>query len=82
MKAQTQSISRRKHYPASKVERTLKNFGGKSKRKNLSTKGAQSVQFYIDEECLLTLYNSWVRPIFLYANACWIDQSISNINNI
>ena len=36
----------------------------------------------IDEECLLTLYKSWVRPLFLYANACWIDQSNSIINNI
>ena len=35
-----------------------------------------------DEECLLTLYKSWVRPLFLYANACWIDQSNSIINNI
>ena len=39
-------------------------------------------QINIDEECLLTLYKSWVRPLFLYANACWIDQSNSIINNI
>ena len=39
-------------------------------------------QINIDEECLLTLYISWVRSLFLYANACWIDQSNSIINNI
>ena len=39
-------------------------------------------QINIDEECLLTLYKSWVRPLFLYANACWIDHSNSIINNI
>ena len=39
-------------------------------------------QINIDEECLLTLYKSWVRLLFLYANACWIDQSKSIINNI
>ena len=39
-------------------------------------------QINIDKECLLTLYTSWVRPLFLYANAYWIDQSNSIINNI
>ena len=39
-------------------------------------------QINIDEECLPTLHKSWVRPLFLYANACWIDQSNSIINNI
>ena len=39
-------------------------------------------QINIVEECLLTLYKSWVRPLFLYANACLIDQSNSIINNI
>ena len=39
-------------------------------------------QFNINEECLLTFYVSWVRPLFLYANACWIDQSNSFINII
>ena len=39
-------------------------------------------QITIDEECSLTLYKSWVQPLFLYANACWIDQSNSIINNI
>ena len=42
----------------------------------------QLSQIKIDEECLLTLYKSWVRPLFLYANACWIDQSNSIMNNI
>ena len=37
----------------------------------------------IDEECFLTLYKSLVQPLFLYANACWIDQpnSISTTQN-
>ena len=39
-------------------------------------------QINIDEEFLLTLYKSWVRLLFLYANACWIHQSNSIINNI
>ena len=39
-------------------------------------------QINIDEEYLLTLYKSWVRPLFLNANACWIDQSNSIINHI
>ena len=39
-------------------------------------------QINIDEECLLTLYKPWFRPLFLNANACWIDQSNSIINNI
>ena len=39
-------------------------------------------QINIDEECLLTLYISWVRPLFLFANACWIDQPNPIINNI
>ena len=39
-------------------------------------------QINIDEECLLTLYKSWIRPLFLYANACWIDQSNSIVNKI
>ena len=38
-------------------------------------------QINIDEECLLTLYKSLARPLFLYANACRIDQSNSIINN-
>ena len=39
-------------------------------------------QINIDEECLLNLYKSWVRSLFLYANACWIDQFKSIINSI
>ena len=39
-------------------------------------------QINIDGECLLTLYKSWVWTLFLYANAGWIDQSNSIINNI
>ena len=39
-------------------------------------------QINIDEGCLLTLYKSWVQTLFPYANACWIDQSNSIINNI
>ena len=39
-------------------------------------------QINIDEECLLTFFKSWIRPLFLYANARWIDQSNSIINNI
>ena len=39
-------------------------------------------QINIDKECLFTLYKSWVRPLFLFANACCIDQSNSFIKNI
>ena len=34
----------------------------------------------INEESLLLVYKSWIRPLFLYSNACWIDQSQALIN--
>ena len=36
----------------------------------------------INEESLLLVYKSWIRPLFLYSNACWIDQSQALINKI
>ena len=29
----------------------------------------------VEQESLLLLYKSWIRPLFLYANACWLTQS-------
>ena len=29
----------------------------------------------VEQESLLLLYKSWIRPLFLYANACWLNQS-------
>ena len=29
----------------------------------------------INEESLLFVYKTWIRPLFLYSNACWTDQS-------
>ena len=31
--------------------------------------------FNIEQKSLLLLYKSWIRPLFLYANACWLNQS-------
>ena len=28
-----------------------------------------------NEESLILVYKSWIRPLFLYSNACWLDQS-------
>ena len=39
----------------------------------------------VEQECSLLLYKSWIRPLFLYANACWLNQSqtvISIIQNV
>ena len=27
----------------------------------------------VEQESLLLLYKSWIRPLFLYANACWLN---------
>ena len=29
----------------------------------------------VDQESLILLYKSWIRPLFLYANAWWLNQS-------
>ena len=29
----------------------------------------------VEQKSLLLLYKSWIRPLFLYANACWLNQS-------
>ena len=29
----------------------------------------------VEQESLLLLYKYWIRPLFLYANACWFNQS-------
>ena len=29
----------------------------------------------VEQESLLLLYKSWIRPFFLYANTCWLKQS-------
>ena len=29
----------------------------------------------VEHESLLLLYKSWIRPLCLYANACWLNQS-------
>ena len=34
----------------------------------------------INEESLLLVYKSWIQPLFLYSNACRIDQSQALIN--
>ena len=31
--------------------------------------------FNIEQESLLLLYKTWIGPLFLYANACWLNQS-------
>ena len=31
--------------------------------------------FNVEQESLLLLYKSWIRLLFLYANACWLNQS-------
>ena len=36
----------------------------------------------VNEESLILVYNSWTRPLFLYSNACWLDQSHASINKI
>ena len=30
--------------------------------------------FNIEQESLLLLYKTWIRPLFLYANVCWLNQ--------
>ena len=30
--------------------------------------------FKIEQESLLLLSKTWIRPLFLYANACWLNQ--------
>ena len=34
----------------------------------------------VNEESLILVYKSWIRPLFLYSNACWLDQSHALIN--
>ena len=29
----------------------------------------------VKQESLFLLYKSWIRPLFLYANACWLNQT-------
>ena len=29
----------------------------------------------VEQQSLLLLYKSWIQPLFLYANACWLNQS-------
>ena len=29
----------------------------------------------VEQESLLLLYESWIRPLFPYENACWLNQS-------
>ena len=29
----------------------------------------------VEQKSLFLLYKSWIRPLFLYANACWLNQS-------
>ena len=36
----------------------------------------------VNEESLILVYKSWIRPPFLYSNACWLDQSHALINRI
>ena len=36
----------------------------------------------VNEESLILVYKSWIRPLFLYSNACWLDQSHALINKI
>ena len=36
----------------------------------------------VKEESLILDYKSWIRPLFLYSNACWLDQSHALINKI
>ena len=43
---------------------------------------AHELKALSESDFLVTLYKSWVRPLLLNANACWIDQSNSVINNI
>ena len=33
------------------------------------------INLNIEQESLLLLCKSWIRPLFLYANACWLNQS-------
>ena len=41
----------------------------------------------INEESLLLVYKAWIRPLFLFSNACWMNQSqritykIQNVQN-
>ena len=36
----------------------------------------------VEQESLLLLYKSWIRALFLYANACWLNQSQAVISII
>ena len=36
----------------------------------------------INEESLLLVYKTWIQPLFLYSNACWMDQSQAIINKV
>ena len=36
----------------------------------------------VEQESLLLLYKSWIRPLFLYANACWLNHSQAVISII
>ena len=36
----------------------------------------------INEESLLLVYKTWIQPLFLYSNTCWMDQSQAIINKI
>ena len=36
----------------------------------------------VNEESLILVYKSWIRPLFLYSNACWLDQSQTLIKKI
>ena len=36
----------------------------------------------VNEESLILVYKSWIRPLCLYSNACWLDQSHALIKKI
>ena len=36
----------------------------------------------VNKESLILVYKSWIRPLFLCSNACWLNQSHALINKI
>ena len=40
------------------------------------------INLNINEESLLLVYKTWIRPLFLYSNACWMNQFQGIINKI
>ena len=36
----------------------------------------------IREKSLILVYKSWIQPLFLYSNACWLDHSHALVNKI